>query len=84
MSICHEEPFTQADLKSSILRVVSVAHTQGLIDACDVFCLGMTQHDQEDWEDGDYVVQHIDYLLGMPQASALPFESRKKNRSRNG
>ena len=77
MSTTHEEPFTPNDLKSSILRVIGTAHTQGLIDTHEVFCLGMTQHDQENWEDGDYVVQHIDWLTSQEKGKTLSREALK-------
>jgi len=55
--------FTEADLNTDILRCVRVAHEVNVISVIDAFLLGMTQKDQEDWENGDDLIEILEQRM---------------------
>lgn len=62
----HASVFKPADLNDDLLRVVREAHRAMIISTEQVFALGLTQHDQEDWENGDDVVEFIEGVNDKP------------------
>ena len=56
-------PFTPADLNDDALRVVRVAYAAGFLKIEDVFCLGMTQATEDDWEDCLALIEHIGEII---------------------